>query len=171
MWKIVAIGIAIVILLACTRVALPVTASGANAAGAPEPAQELAIEFDYRKIIEQNIRGIADGKPDEAMEALSKGAPPNWFAPAASEDLKKRFAAIFANGKLEEFEVIGYRRLSSWDYKFYAVANFGRASVLFGYAVHRIDGAWKLTGYSLSDQYDEFDKLQPIQRLAPVKAK
>lgn len=145
-------------------------ALGAVAAQAADPETPSRVPrsgpdigYDYERVIANHIDLVATGKADEAVGLLEKLGPV-MLSDTLRQEWKRRYAFVYGGaGRYEGFELTGYRRLSSRDYKFYAVAHFERGPVQFGYVFHKIGSDWKVIGFSISDQIDEMEKLHPLQ--------
>jgi hypothetical protein len=140
-------------------------------AGQPPAAKDPDIGFDYRGLVAEHAKLLAEGKGDKALEHLEAHMPPGGFVPAQKEDMKKRFALIYGGaGKLTGTEMVGYKRLSSRIYRFYAVSHFDKMVILTSYLLVRdAAGKWQLHSYTVSDQIDELEKLTPVTPLGPPR--
>jgi hypothetical protein len=102
-----------------------------------KPGPEIGL--DYRALIREQARLIAEGKRDKAVEQLDTHAlTRETLTPADREELKKRFALVYATGgKLVGAEAAGYKRLSSRLIRVFGVAHFERFAVVLAYNVVR----------------------------------
>jgi len=140
-------------------------------AAQPAPAKDPDIGFDYRAMVRDQMRLVADGKAKEAVEFLAERATPGTFDDKFRETLARQFALLFGGGgKFVGQEVVGYKRVTSRVYRFYAVAYFDRATVTFSYQVIRTtDAGWRVSNMTISDGVADLEQLAPFVPLAPPR--
>ncbi|VTU00894.1 unnamed protein product [Gemmataceae bacterium] len=145
--------------------------SAAASAADPPKGTDPNIGFDYRAFVAEHAKLVAGGKGDKALEHLEAQMPSGGFVPAQKGDMRKRFALIYGGaGKHTGTEVVGYKRLSSRMYRFFAVSHYDKMVILTSYLFIRdAAGTWELHSYTVSDQIDESEKLTPVTPLGPPR--
>ena len=146
-------------------------ALAAAVAAQPAPAKDPDIGFDYRAMVRDQLRLVADGKAKVAVEFLAERAMPGTFDDKVWETMAKKFAVLFgAGGKYVGHEVVGYKRVASRVYRFYAVAYFENAVVSFSYQLAKTtDVGWRISNMTVGDGVAELAKVAPFVPLAPPR--
>jgi hypothetical protein len=159
MWKTACVVCAVLALALCLGTAQTQTQSvGRKVATGPE------IGFDYRAFITEHQALINSGQVEKAVEYIKSNAKyPKAFDPL-EEPFRKTFASIYGSaGKQENFEFIGYKRYSSRQYQFYAMAYYENGSIQWNYGFELHGEQWKWIQLGSQANPDEMGKVIPLQ--------
>ena len=130
---------------------------------AAEKAPDLG--YDYQAMLLAHMKLVADGKGEEAVKALETNMVNAEILNADLKDnLKKKFAVMYGSGgKLLNHELVGYKRFTSRIYRFTAVSHYEKALAVYTFTlVKTVSGEWKISMYSVTDGFDELEKVTPF---------
>lgn len=142
------------------------------------PAQKNADPdlrgFDYRAVHREAMSLVADGKGEKGVELLDGLTVSSaTFGDDGRDALRKEFALYFgAGGKHLGSEVVGFKRLTSRIYKFYAIGYWEKKNAVLLYEVAKgADDKWRISTLMLRPKLDELERIAPFVPLGPPSSK